>query len=225
MRKVNFSGFTKRFRKQKGAVVQRKKKYANPVFEEWKKAAVEEIAGRKIVSLVVGRCIVSLVVVCVVFASFFLTGHYRKAGEESISQVLSLCNSTLNEYGNIVREIETYEKYANMRLKVPLYVQLSILTSSSKTGFFIDSVSFEQTSDIGSLRESFVVETGKNTDSVKIVGVWKLKGLLTGEADNRWVISFKDTVEGMFSLFGVRSYVSASLKGRDFEATVIVYES
>jgi len=51
-----------------------------------------------------------------------------------------------------------------MRLKVPLYVQFSILTSSSKTGFFIDSVSFEQTSDIGALRESFVVETGKNTD-------------------------------------------------------------
>jgi len=95
------------------------------------------------------------------FCVLLSDGHYRKAGEESISQVLSLCNSTLNEYGNIVREIETYEKYANMRLKVPLYVQFSILTSSSKTGFFIDSVSFEQTSDIGALRESFVVETGK----------------------------------------------------------------
>jgi len=49
-----------------------------------------------------------------------------------------------------------------MKLKVPLYVQFAALVSSSKMGFFMDSLSFEQEASLGNLRESFVVETGRN---------------------------------------------------------------
>ena len=216
--KVKFSG-----RKKKAPVSGASgKKYANPIFDEWKKSVVEELAGRQAASYVVRRCAVCLLAVCVVAASSFATGYYRHRAEDRINQVISRGNGVLNEYGNMIRNLETYEKYAGM--KIPVYVQFAAMLASTKLGFFIDSLSFEQISDIGSLREQFVVETGRGIDSVKIGAVWKMKGVLPREADNRWVISLKDTIESMFSVFGSKSYVSASLKGTDVEATVICYE-
>lgn len=201
-----------------------KKKYPNPVFDDWKRAAVEEISSREVVSQIVRKCVVCLVIACIAVSSSFVTGYYRKSFENNINSVVLRGNSVLNEYGNIIKELEMYEKYANMKFKVPLYVQFAALMSSAKLGFFIDSVSFDRSSDLGSLREQFVVETGNNIDSVKIIGSWKIKGFLMNEADNRWVLSFKDSVEGLFSLFGMKSYGSASLRGKDMEATVVVYE-
>jgi len=42
--------------------------------------------------------------------------------------------------------------------------------------------------------------------------------------DNRWTISFEESLENMFFLFGMKSYVSTSLRDTDMEATVILYE-
>ncbi len=209
-------------RKKKNVSVSGKKKYANPVFDEWKKSVAEELAGRKATSFVIRNCAVCLLAVCIVVMSSFALGYYRHSAEDRINQVMSRGNGILNEYGNIISDLETYEKYAGM--KIPVYVQFSALLASTKLGFFIDSLSFEQTSDIGSLREQFAVETGKGIDSVKIKAVWKMKGVLPREADNRWAISLKDTIESMFSVFGLKSYVSASLKGTDVETTVVCYE-
>jgi len=208
--------------KKKNISPSEKKKYANPVFDEWKRFAVEELTGKKVSFFVVKNCMICLLAVCIVAMSFFATGYYRHQAEDRINQIVSRGNGILNEYGNMIGDLETYEKYAGM--KIPVYVQFVAMLASTKLGFFIDSLSFEQTSDIGSLQEQFAVETGKSIDSVKIKAVWKMKGVLPREADNRWAISLKDTIESMFSVFGSKSYVFASLKGTDVEATVVCYE-
>jgi hypothetical protein len=200
------------------------KKYANPVFDEWKESAVADLANRQIRFHVVRKCIFCFAVLCVIAASSVLTGYYASSRQQEVEKVIARGNSLLNEYGKIIKDLETYERYAQMKLKVPLYIQFATLVSSSKLGFFVDSLSFEQAASLGNLKESFVVETGQNADSVKILGMWKMKGLLMQDVDNRWAISFKDSVEGMFSLFGMKSYVSASLRDTDMEATVILYE-
>ena len=202
----------------------RTKKYANPVFDDWKKSVAEEIAVRETTSLVIGKCLLCFALLCVLLASFVVTERMQISGKRDTEAVLGEVNRVLNEHGNVIRELETYERYADMRMKVPLYLQFAVIAASSKMGVFWDSVSFEQVSDLGSLKESFVVETGRNTDSVKILGQWKVKGFLLREADNRWTLSFKDAVEGMFSLMGSKSFVSAALRGTDLEATVILYE-
>lgn len=202
----------------------RTKKYANPVFDDWKKSVAEEIAVRETTSLVIGKCLLCFALLCVLLASFVVTERMQISGKRDTEAVLGEVNRVLNEHGNVIRELETYERYADMRMKVPLYLQFAVIATSSKMGVFWDSVSFEQVSDLGSLKESFVVETGRNTDSVKILGQWKVKGFLLREADNRWTLSFKDAVEGMFSLMGSKSFVSAALRGTDLEATVILYE-
>lgn len=202
----------------------RTKKYANPVFDDWKKSVAEEIAVRETTSLVIGKCLLCFALLCVLLASFVVTEKIQISREHAAKAVLNEVSRVLNEHGNVIGELETYERYADMRMKVPIYLQFAVITASSKMGVFWDSASFEQVSDLGSLKESFVVETGQSTDSVKILGQWRIKGLLMREADNRWAISFKDAVEGMFSLTGSKSYVSAALRGTDLEATVILYE-
>lgn len=202
----------------------REKKYANPIFDDWKRSAVEEIAVKETTSLVIRKCLLCFTVLCVLLASFVVTEKIQISREHAAKAVLNEVSRVLNEHGNVIGELETYERYADMRMKVPIYLQFAVITASSKMGVFWDSASFEQVSDLGSLKESFVVETGQSTDSVKILGQWRIKGLLMREADNRWAISFKDAVEGMFSLTGSKSYVSAALRGTDLEATVILYE-
>lgn len=211
-----------KFKKKKDIVAG--KKYANPVFEEWKASAVADLSNRQIRFHVIRKCVFCFAVLCVIAVSSILTGYYASVRQQEIEKVIARGNSLLNEYGKIIKDLETYERYADMKLKVPLYIQFAALVSSSKLGFFVDSLSFEQAASLGNLKESFVVETGQNADSVKILGMWKMKGLLMRDADNRWALSFKDSVEGMFSLFGMKSYVSASLRDADMEATVILYE-
>jgi len=200
------------------------KKYANPIFDGWKAAAVADLTNKNVRSLVIRECILCFAFLCVIVASSVLTGYYVSAREQEIGRVINRGNSLLNEYGKIIKDLETYERYANMKLKVPLYIQFATLTSSSKMGFFIDTLSFEQEATLGNLKESFIVETGQSADSIKVLGAWKIKGLLMQEADNRWALSFKNSLESMFSLFGMKSYASASLRGPDLEATVILYE-
>lgn len=221
MRKIRLPRTRKRSRDTQSGT----KKYANPVFDDWKKSVAEEIAVRETTSLVIGKCLLCFALLCVLLASFVVTERMQISGKRDAEAVLGEVNRVLNEHGNVIRELGTYERYADMRMKVPLYLQFAVIAASSKMGVFWDSVSFEQVSDLGSLKESFVVETGRNTDSVKILGQWKVKGfLLREEADNRWTLSFKDAVEGMFSLMGSKSFVSAALRGTDLEATVILYE-
>lgn len=220
MRKIRLP----RTRKRSRDAQSRTKKYANPVFDDWKKSVAEEIAVRETTSLVIGKCLLCFALLCVLLASFVVTERMQISGKRDTEAVLGEVNRVLNEHGNVIRELETYERYADMRMKVPLYLQFAVIAASSKMGVFWDSVSFEQVSDLGSLKESFVVETGRNTDSVKILGQWKVKGFLLREADNRWTLSFNDAMEGMFSLMGSRSFVSAALRGTDLEATVILYE-
>lgn len=220
MRKIRLP----RTRKRSRDTQSRTKKYANPVFDDWKKSVAEEIAVRETTSLVIGKCLLCFALLCVLLASFVVTERMQISGKRDTEAVLGEINRVLNEHGNVIRELETYERYADMRMKVPLYLQFAVIAASSKMGVFWDSVSFEQVSGLGSLKESFVVETGRNTDSVKILGQWKVKGFLLREADNRWALSFKDAVEGMFSLMGSKSFVSAALRGTDLEATVILYE-
>lgn len=200
------------------------KKYANPVFDEWKASAVEELLINQVRFHVIRGCLVCLVVLGIIVASSVFTGYYVSACKVEVGDIISRGNSLLNEHGKIIKDLETYERYADMKLKVPLYVQFAALVSSSKMGFFMDSLSFEQEASLGNLKESFVVETGRNADSVKILGTWKIKGLLMQDVDNRWTISLKNSLEAMFSLFGMKSFVSASLRGSDMEATVLLYE-
>ncbi len=200
------------------------KKYANPVFDEWKASAAKELLTKQVSFYVIKRCLVCFAILCIIAASSVFTGYYVSARKAEVGGIISRGNSLLNEYGKIIKDLETYERYADMKLKVPLYVQFAALVSSSKMGFFIDSLSFEQDASFGNLKESFVVETGKNADSVEILGMWKMKGLLMQDVDNRWALSFKNSLESMFSLFGMKSYASASLRGSNLEATVILYE-
>jgi len=161
------------------------KKYANPVFDEWKASAVKELLTSQVRLHVIRGCIVCLVVFGIVVASSILTGYYVSSCKAEVDNVISRGNSLLNEHGKIIKDLETYERYADMKLKAPLYVQFAALVSSSKMGFFMDSLSFEQEASLGNLRESFVVETGRNADSVKILGMWKIKGFLMQNVDNR----------------------------------------
>lgn len=200
------------------------KKYANPVFEDWKANVVTDLSNRQTRSYVMRNCILCFAVFCIIAVASTGIGYYASAKRAEVNDVVSRGNSLLNEYGKTIADLETYERYANMKQKVPLYIQFAALISSSKMGFFIDSLSFEQTANLGNLKESFVVETGQSADSVKILGIWKIKGLLMQEADNRWAISYKNSLEGMLSLFGMKSFVSASLRGSDMEATVALYE-
>lgn len=200
------------------------KKYANPVFEDWKANVVTDLANRQTRSYVIRNCVLCFAIFCIIAVVSTGIGYYTSTKRVEVNDVISRGNSLLNEYGKTIADLETYERYANMKQKVPLYIQFAALISSSKMGFFIDSLSFEQTANLGNLKESFVVETGQSADSVKILGIWKIKGLLMQEADNRWVISYKNSLEGMLSLFGMKSFVSASLRGSDMEATVALYE-
>lgn len=200
------------------------KKYANPVFDEWKAAAVTDLSNRQMRFHVVKNCVLCFAVFCFIAVASVSTGYYASAKRAEVNEVISRGNSLLNEYGRTIADLETYERYADMKQKVPLYVQFAALISSSKMGFFMGSLSFEQAAGLGNLKESFVVETGQSADSVKILGIWKIRGLLMQEVDNRWTISYKNSLEGMFSLFGMKSFVSASLRGSDMEATVVLYE-
>lgn len=199
-------------------------KYANPVFDEWKEFAAKEFLIKQTRSHVIKRCLACLVFLGIVVASTIFTGHYVSFRKAEINNVISRGNSLLNEYGKVITDLETYERYAKMKPQVPLYVQFAAITSSSKLGFFVDSLSFEQDASLGNLRESFVVKTGQNANAVKVLGMWKIKGLLMQRVDNRWTISFEESLENMFFLFGMKSYVSTSLRDTDMEATVILYE-
>lgn len=223
--KMKKSKIIKLFKRNKKRVVQNnKKKYANPVFDDWKKSALDEFLKKEVSAEVAKSGIFILVVLCIIVFSSFVLGSFRSKTEARINAVIADANKVLNEYGNVIKDMETYEKYASMKLKVPIYVQSAVILSSSRTGFFFDSISFEKTKEIGNLKEPFVVETGKGIDETVVLGIWKFKGLVMKEADNRWIMSLKDTIEGTFSLFGVKSYTSASLRGKDVEATVVIYE-
>jgi len=213
-----------KLKKQKVKKTNGTKKYANPIFDGWKAAAVADLANKNARSLVIRECILCFAFLCVIVASSVFTGYYVSSREQEVRKVLNRGNGLLNEYGKIIKDLETYERYADMKLKVPLYIQFAALTSSSKMGFFIDVLSFEQEASLGNLKEPFIVETVQSADTIKVLGAWKMKGLLMQEVDNRWVLSFKNSLESMFSLFGMKSYVSASLRGSDLEATVILYE-
>lgn len=224
MKKVKLPSFFKKKRNKRQLIGSNRQKYANPIFDEWKKSAADEFLRKEVASEVIRYGVFIFALLCLIVVSSFLLSSYREKTEARINSVFAGANGILNEYGNVIRDMEIYEKYVDMKLRVPLYVQCSVIFSSSRLGFFLDSLSFERTKEIGSLKESFVVETGKSMDAVDIVGTWKLKGLLTKEADNRWIMSLKDAIEGTFSLFGVKSYTSASLRGKDVEATVVIYE-
>lgn len=213
-----------KLKKQKVKKTNGTKKYANPIFDGWKAAAVADLANKNARSLVIRECILCFAFLCVIVASSVFTGYYVSSREQEVRKVLNRGNGLLNEYGKIIKDLETYERYADMKLKVSLYIQFAALTSSSKMGFFIDALSFEQEASLGNLKEPFIVETGQSADAIKVLGAWKMKGLLMQEADNRWALSFKNSLESMFSLFGMKSYVSASLRGSDLEATVVLYE-
>jgi len=222
LKKLNFKIEKRKVQKKNDGTSS--KKYANPIFDEWKASATQDLLIKQVRFHVIRKCLVCFAVLCIIAASSMFTGYYVSTRKAEVGKVISRGNSLLNEYGKIIKDLETYERYADMKLKVPLYVQFAALVSSSKLGFFIDSLSFEQAAELGNLKESFVVETGQSADSVKILGIWKIKGLLMQNVDNRWAISFKNSLEGMFSLFGMKSYVSTTLRESDMEATVVLYE-
>ena len=200
------------------------KRYPNPVCREWCEKITEEM-GYGVIRRVVARYVAVLLVVSLSVTAFSVVFDiYCNRYQKEIDDVITKTNGILNEYGNILGDIDTYEKYASMRINPPLYIQYVVLgTSASKFGFFIDKMNFEKTKDLGGIKESFAVETGKSPDSVNIVGIWKFNAWLVREGDSRWVLSLREGIDGMFSLYGARAYTSAVLRDKNADITVVVW--
>ncbi len=201
-----------------------KKRYPNPVCREWCEKITEEMGYGVIRNLVMRYIAILLVISLSIAASSVVFSIYCNRYQKEIDDVITKTNGILNEYGNILGDIDTYEKYASMRINPPLYIQYVVLgTSASKFGFFIDKMNFEKTKDLGGIKESFAVETGKSPDSVNIVGIWKFNAWLVREGDSRWVLSLREGIDGMFSLYGARAYTSAVLRDKNADITVVVW--
>ena len=65
----------------------RTKKYANPVFGDWKKSVARD-RRQETASLVIGKCLLCFALLCVLLASFVVTERMQISGKRGTEAVL-----------------------------------------------------------------------------------------------------------------------------------------
>lgn len=164
------------------------------------------------------------------FVPFVLVHILNSTMASSVRMEQGRLSQQIESYQGVVDNMNFYAAAFDMRSKPPIYLQYTMLTLLSiKSGVSLSEISFLKNADTALYKNSFSLHTGKDIDSVKISGVWKVMALKSDEGtlDNDWVLSTSQNASVIYARSGWNAFVHVpavdSRSGRQTEMHILLW--
>jgi len=197
---------------------------------EWARPVIGKAIDGSINKMVFKTFFVWFILLSVVGGTFGAAWFIDYTEKGRVARRLDAQNTTVKKFADIANSLAEYEEYVSVINTPSMHAQFSgIAFLASRNGFLVEKTVFSSTplSHVG--ENSFLLETGRKLQNVKILGSWAVTGVLSPRSevplDDSWAMNFGRQATVLFSKLGAagaHTTLSSRPKSDGGSATVSV---